>query len=187
MESIPSQNQCTRFSLKGAWAPFPNPPSNLKPHPRAFSTRTPADACERPLPNCLARPTRLKVAFSISRSPQSSQLKIRHNPSISNTEVFVVNRAILSLIFLTSSFGCQDSVAPPRLPTTVAPVVQKVKSAIVPLPQTVDVDPVRVALGNRLFHDPILSRDHTVSCASCHVIAGGGDDGRPRSIGIGGA
>ena len=39
-------------------------------------------------------------------------------------------------------------------------------------------------LGRDLFHDPRLSRDDTVSCASCHVLSGGGDDGRKVSIGI---
>ena len=55
---------------------------------------------------------------------------------------------------------------------------------IKPLPVSVDVDPVKVALGRRLFHDPRLSKDDTVSCASCHDLRNGGDDGRRVSIGI---
>jgi cytochrome c peroxidase len=43
-----------------------------------------------------------------------------------------------------------------------------------------------VALGARLFHDPILSRDGRVACASCHDLSNGGDDGRMRSRGVGG-
>lgn len=43
-----------------------------------------------------------------------------------------------------------------------------------------------VALGSRLFHDPLLSGDGSVSCASCHDLANGGDDGRARSRGVGG-
>ncbi len=41
-----------------------------------------------------------------------------------------------------------------------------------------------VALGKTLFHDPRLSADNSISCASCHVIKDGGDDGRRVSIGI---
>lgn len=41
-----------------------------------------------------------------------------------------------------------------------------------------------VNLGNRLYHDKRLSGDGTVSCASCHVIAEGGDDGLQFSVGI---
>ncbi len=44
-----------------------------------------------------------------------------------------------------------------------------------------------IALGRRLFHDPILSRDRDVSCASCHPLATGGSDNLPRSIGTAGA
>ena len=55
---------------------------------------------------------------------------------------------------------------------------------ILPIPQQVDVDPARAALGRDLFHDPILSKDNTVSCASCHDLASGGDDGRKVSVGV---
>ena len=48
----------------------------------------------------------------------------------------------------------------------------------------IKVDPKKVALGSRLFSDPRLSRDETVSCASCHELDKGGDDGRKLSIGI---
>jgi len=48
------------------------------------------------------------------------------------------------------------------------------------------VTPQKVALGRRLYFDPILSKDRRVSCASCHMIGEGGDDNRPTAIGIGG-
>ena len=48
------------------------------------------------------------------------------------------------------------------------------------------LSPARVALGRRLFHDPAISRDRTVSCASCHQIDQGGDDGRRVSVGVAG-
>ena len=56
-----------------------------------------------------------------------------------------------------------------------------------PLPLTTQLDPQKVALGQRLFHDTRLSRDATVSCASCHDLTAGGDDGRAVSAGVGGA
>ena len=55
-----------------------------------------------------------------------------------------------------------------------------------PIPEAVDVDPRKVQLGRSLFHDPILSKDDTVSCASCHHLASGGDDGLRMSVGIDG-
>ena len=53
-----------------------------------------------------------------------------------------------------------------------------------PIPETIDVDPQKVELGRALFHDPVLSKDDTIACASCHDLASGGDDGRRVSIGI---
>ena len=56
---------------------------------------------------------------------------------------------------------------------------------IKPIPAAVGTDPAKVALGRLLFHDPRLSKDNTVSCASCHDLAAGGDDSRPVSVGVG--
>jgi cytochrome c peroxidase len=43
--------------------------------------------------------------------------------------------------------------------------------------------PAKIALGKRLFFDPRLSRDETLTCASCHILEAGGDDNRPTAIG----
>lgn len=43
-----------------------------------------------------------------------------------------------------------------------------------------------VALGRKLFHDPILSLDSTMSCASCHLSSLGFTDGNALSKGISG-
>lgn len=55
---------------------------------------------------------------------------------------------------------------------------------IKPIPETVDVDPVKVTLGRKLFHDPLLSRDGSISCATCHNLKLGGTDRQKNSIGI---
>ena len=52
------------------------------------------------------------------------------------------------------------------------------------IPEEVDVNPEKVALGRALFHDPRLSKDDTTACVSCHDLGNGGDDGRRVSIGI---
>ena len=52
---------------------------------------------------------------------------------------------------------------------------------IEPVPRSVDVDPRRAALGERLFHDPRLSGRGTDSCATCHPLDTGGMDGLPRA------
>lgn len=61
-----------------------------------------------------------------------------------------------------------------------------VNEPIRPLPTTLEFDRDKAALGKRLFFDPRLSRDNTLSCASCHDFAQGGADGRARSPGVDG-
>jgi len=56
-----------------------------------------------------------------------------------------------------------------------------------PLPPVPEVDAVQVALGNRLYHDERLSKDNTISCASCHDLDKGGTDRAQFSTGVGGA
>ena len=54
------------------------------------------------------------------------------------------------------------------------------------LPVHFQVNAQKVALGKALFFDPILSKDGTISCAHCHNLLEGGDDGLKFSIGIDG-
>jgi cytochrome c peroxidase len=55
---------------------------------------------------------------------------------------------------------------------------------LAPIPQHVPLDADRVALGERLFHEPRLSGDGTVACSSCHALDRGGVDRLPRSVGV---
>ncbi len=55
-----------------------------------------------------------------------------------------------------------------------------------PLPEKPAVDEGIAELGSRLFHETRLSANGQVSCASCHVLEQGGDDGMASSIGVSG-
>ncbi len=57
---------------------------------------------------------------------------------------------------------------------------------ITPIPQHIEVDEAKAALGKELFFDTILSVDNTVSCATCHDLDNGGDDGLRFSFGVDG-
>jgi cytochrome c peroxidase len=61
------------------------------------------------------------------------------------------------------------------------------REPIKPIPRELKLDARKVALGKRLFHEPKLSKDNTISCASCHDLRKGGTDQRLRSLGIDGA
>jgi len=58
--------------------------------------------------------------------------------------------------------------------------------SIKPIPQKIEVNEAKAALGKKLFFDPALSRDNSVSCATCHDLANGGDDGQKVSFGVNG-
>jgi cytochrome c peroxidase len=59
--------------------------------------------------------------------------------------------------------------------------------ALVPLPQVPRLPPEKVALGKSLFQDVRLSRDNSISCASCHDLSSFGHDRRRVSVGVDGA
>lgn len=58
---------------------------------------------------------------------------------------------------------------------------------VIPEVGTESLDDAKLELGFNLFHDGRLSRDGTVSCASCHISLMGGVDHRPVPFGVGGA
>ncbi|MEO1619516.1 MAG: cytochrome c peroxidase [Cyanobacteria bacterium J06632_3] len=70
------------------------------------------------------------------------------------------------------------------LPSVQASAVKPHQEPITPVPIAKTLDERKVALGRQLFHDPRLSRNNQVSCASCHEHSLGGADGRAHSIGI---
>ncbi len=91
-----------------------------------------------------------------------------------------------SLVVGLAAVGCGPPPAPEEeVSKEVAVTYQSEPIQALEVPP--DLDPLLVDLGGRLFHDVRLSADASLSCASCHAIPLGGDDGRPASIGIGGA
>lgn len=57
---------------------------------------------------------------------------------------------------------------------------------ITPIPQNDTYDKQKALLGKKLFFDPRLSKDNTISCATCHKLDLGGDDNLPVAVGIDG-
>lgn len=55
-----------------------------------------------------------------------------------------------------------------------------------PIPDQVKTDPLKVELGNLLYHDGRLSADGTIQCHTCHQLQVGGTDGLDVSVGING-
>ncbi len=93
---------------------------------------------------------------------------------------------IIGLVFFTTrqnqSFNIKEN-------STLTPFVRIAKNAlgtepITPLYEPEGFDFQKVTLGRKLFFDPIMSHDNTLSCASCHDLEHGGADNLPRPVGI---
>ncbi|WP_415406236.1 cytochrome c peroxidase [Sulfurovum sp. CS9] len=57
---------------------------------------------------------------------------------------------------------------------------------IKPIPNEIKVDAKKVQLGKKLFFDPALPKDGTISYGSCHDLQNSGNDGLKLSFGMGG-
>jgi len=75
-------------------------------------------------------------------------------------------RVIILVSFYISSIGADDLIKP--------------------IPHIKSIDQNRVALGKRLFFDTRLSKNNSISCATCHILSSGGDDNLKFSFGING-
>jgi cytochrome c peroxidase len=69
---------------------------------------------------------------------------------------------------------------------TASPPIES-NEPIQPIETPTHLDPRKIDLGRKLFHDRRLSHDNQLSCADCHNLKTGGTDRRARSIGINGA
>jgi cytochrome c peroxidase len=88
---------------------------------------------------------------------------------------------VVSLVCAAVLLECAiHAAAPPSMP--LQPPAAAPQEPIVPIPLSLALDPSRVALGARLFHEVRLSHDNTRACATCHPLERGGMDGRPRAI-----
>lgn len=75
------------------------------------------------------------------------------------------------------------SLAISSLLASTALAAEEYEYDISPL-KTIEVNEDKAELGEKLFHDPMLSADGKVSCSSCHGLDKGGDDDAKTSTGI---
>ena len=58
------------------------------------------------------------------------------------------------------------------------------QSSITPIPKTLSYDKEQALLGKKLFQDPILSKDGSISCSSCHDLNTNGASTTSFSFGV---
>ncbi len=99
---------------------------------------------------------------------------------------YLFKALIISILFLS----CEPDNTPDELagiPHAPKPFVFKTDDKQFGKPDIPADNPMTlegIELGRRLFYDSILSRDSTISCASCHHINGAFTDNRAISAGI---
>jgi cytochrome c peroxidase len=90
-----------------------------------------------------------------------------------------ITQNIVSLLLAVALLsGCEKDEAP--LPLVNVPTW----FPALPVPADNALTSERIALGRRLFYEPLLSVDSSKSCASCHIQVLGFADANPISVGV---
>lgn len=99
--------------------------------------------------------------------------------------IFLLALLIAAAFLPVTAAGPYNS--PPARPTG-QPITIKAPLGLpaVPIPADNPLTRESIALGRRLYYDPQLSADGTISCASCHAPQFAFGDSRPFSVGVGG-
>jgi cytochrome c peroxidase len=124
-------------------------------------------------PVCEATLAKIEKSIQDDSMPPRRYRAMHWNGALTSEE----KQSVLSWIQQVRATHYSSPASPGALKTAV----------IQPIPQPPQLDPGKVALGKLLYHDVRLSKDNTLSCASCHDLAKGGTDQQAVSVGVGGA
>jgi cytochrome c peroxidase len=123
------------------------------------------------------RPTRQQIHIRLRNTARASRLGAGGGSAGASRSWFSTAwaRLLLPLAVLTALLAAGPARTPPLG-----------LDSYMPVPHSNPLTAEKVALGRKLFFDPILSRDRTVSCATCHDPELGFTDNKRVAEGIGG-
>jgi len=98
----------------------------------------------------------------------------------------LIAAVFLSLMLITALLVHSQSSTSKAVMPIGKPVTIKAPLGLPPVPIPADNPPTAetIALGRRLYYDPMLSSDNSVSCATCHSPQYGFADPKPFSEGV---
>lgn len=102
---------------------------------------------------------------------------------------FILFGCFLAAVALVVFLQWQPELPAPHPSTqakTSAPANWASAEPIQPIPPVPNLDPAKVAIGEKLFRDVRISRDNTLSCVTCHQLERSGADSLPHSVRMGG-
>jgi cytochrome c peroxidase len=102
-------------------------------------------------------------------------------PMASSSPRRSVGGCVALLLVVAATTGLAANLQAPDVPAPAA------EEPITPIPSPPAANPLKLALGERLFADPQLSRDGSRACLSCHDIHTNGADGRRFDRGLDGS
>lgn len=95
---------------------------------------------------------------------------------------------VIVFVFLAFAFwqhpGLKDKADNIAVESVVA---SEINEPLQPIPLDIKLNKEKVKLGEKLFNDPQLSHDNSISCVSCHALSKGGTEQKVSSIGINGS
>src|SRR5579859_8013836 len=132
-----------------------------------------------------ARLVRCCAGFRPLAGPRSGSKRRNRRDVMNSGKLFFF--VFLTALMASALIGFRPEQAKSTLLPIGQPIQIKVPLGLPPVPIPADNPPTAetVALGRRLYYDPILSADNTVSCATCHDPRYGFADPKPVSVGVG--
>ncbi len=93
-------------------------------------------------------------------------------------------KSLVLAVFFLAVGALPATTQSPKPGTPIRPAIPLGLDLYMPIPEDNPLTAEKVALGRRLFFDPILSRDFTLSCASCHDPRRAFTDSLPVAVGV---
>src|ERR1700722_9488512 len=117
-----------------------------------------------------------------TRSPDSRRRHHRETVFVSGAATILgaSGRSLLICCALLPPWGGARAQTPDSQAPTNTPLADQ--EPITPIPPPPAADPLKLALGERLFSDPRLSGDGQLSCSSCHDLQANGASAGRRTL-----